>query len=408
MLQFTDECAALRKAKKGGPYLDMPAEPDPPVLREYWVQRGTTEGVTRLLEHSDKVTWYMDEFSGIVSGWDAYKSGKGSGDREFVLQLWNGGPGKNTLAGKTVVMRNASAVLCGGSTPVAMLKCAGGKLQNDGFLQRTMLCMVPDMVEGTDEPADMQAIAAYDRLLDNIAEMPGNCTLRLSPDAGRIYAEFCQSVLALVKSEDNEALSAHLGKWPGVAPRLMLVYQIIEAASHGQYLKPGDQISAGIASQVCRLLLEWQLSHLQHFWREIMADKAGRRFSQTVARYLLAHSELERLNFRDHISRPHWREFDSLKPWEIKEAVNSLISAAWISPEGVKNNSYGVPSSYTVNPKLAGLFEDQREQEIMTRSLKRDELQEKRREARTAGEDWLLASRLKSGLGPGFSLTGLP
>ena len=382
MSQYADDCAAARKAK--GP---RPPEPEPPVLREYWVQRGTTEGVTRVLEHSEKVVWYMDEFSGIVSGWDAYKSGKSSGDREFVLQLWNGGPGKNTLAGKTVVMRNASAVLCGGSTPVAMLKCAGGKLQNDGFLQRTLLCMVPDMIEGTDEPADMQAIAAYDALLDTIVDMPGGCTLRLSPDAGRIYSEFCAGVLARIKSEDNEALAAHLGKWAGLAPRIMLIYQIIESASHGQYVKHGDQISGQIAAQVCQLLMQWELSHLEHFWREIMADKVGRRFSQTIARFMLAHPELERLNFRDHISRPHWREFDSLKPWEIKEAVNSLVSAAWIQPEGLKNNTYGVPSSYLVNPRLAGAFQDQRAQEIVARAAKREELEEKRGRGREPGED---------------------
>lgn len=373
MQQYADDCTAARKNK--GP---RPADPEPPVLREYWVQRGTTEGVTRVLEHSDKVVWYMDEFSGIVSGWDAYKSGKGSGDREFVLQLWNGGPGKNTLAGKTVVMRNASAVLCGGSTPSAMLKCAGGKLQNDGFLQRTLLCMVPDMVQGTDEPADMHAIREYDRMLENVLAMPGGVTVKLSSDAGLIYAEFCNRVMQRIKNEDSEALASHLGKWAGLAPRMMLLYHIIERAAAGQWVSDSDTISPGIASQVCRLLLEWQLSHIQQFWHEVMADKVGRSFSKTISRYILANPQKATLNFRDDISRPHWREFDNLKPWEIKEAINSLISAAWIQPTSTKNNSYGVAPTYDVNPKLAEMFQEQREQEILVRNEKRAELQARR------------------------------
>ena len=83
------------------------------------------------------------------------------------MQLYNGGPGKNVLAGKTISLENASAVICGGTTPSAMVKSAGGRLVNDGFLQRTLLCMVPPKKAGRDSVPNAEAYAAYDRILEN-------------------------------------------------------------------------------------------------------------------------------------------------------------------------------------------------------------------------------------------------
>lgn len=371
---YEDDCAAARKAK-----MPRPEEPPAPTLREFWVQRGTTEGVTRVLESSPKVVWYMGEGSGLINSWDRYApGGKGSGDREFVLMLWDGGPGKNTLAGKTVSLNNASAVLGGGSTPAAMLSSCAGKLQTDGFLQRTLLCMVPDQVKGADTAPDSAALALYGRTIDGLQDMPP-CTLLLSAEAQQIYNDFCDELRALIIAErGNEALAAHLGKWYGLAPRLMLLYCLTDLASHGQMPADGQRIPGDIARQVCALLMEWQLTHLRQFWHELMSEKIGRKFAQTIAKYILANPDIERLNFRNHISNPHWTAFDKLKPWEIKEAVNTLISAAWITPEEGRTNSYGVAANFRVNPKVATMFEAEREDELARRADKREQLEAQR------------------------------
>lgn len=374
MGQYADDCAAARKAKAS-----RPEEPPLPQLREYWVQRGTTEGVTRLLECSPKVIWYMNEGSGLINGWDRYAAGgKGSGDREFVLSLWDGGFGKNTLAGKTVTLNNASAVICGGSTPSAMLKSCAGKLQADGFLQRTLIAMVPDQIKGSDSVPDAAAIATYERVLDGLLDMSMGATLLLSPGAQAVYDDFCDWLREYIKAETNDSFASHLGKWYGLAPRLMLLYHLAEVAAAGQLPLDGQRVPEEIASQVCALLKGWQLSHLRHFWYELMTDKVGRKFAQTIARYILANPHLKRLNFRDHVSRPHWREFDALKPWEIKEAINTLTSAAWLTPDEARTNSYGVAANYAINPRVAALFEQQREAEQWRREAMRDELQGQR------------------------------
>jgi len=383
MKKYEDLCNAARKNGTG-----RPEEPEYPKLREYWVSRGTTEGVTRLLEHSSKVTWYVDEVSGLVNGWDAYKSGGKGNDREFVMQLYNGGPGKNVLAGKTISIENASAVICGGTTPSAMVKSAGGRLVNDGFLQRTLLCMVPPKKAGRDSVPNAEAYAAYDRILENILAMPGNATLKFSDAAQDIYSEFCADLELRIAHEDNESLAFHMGKWFGAFGRVALIYAIVEAANFGQFMQDGNRISADIAKQV-KAFFDWQRSHVSYFWNELMSDKGSRKFSQTISRYILANPQLDHIQFRDHIARPHWREMEALKPWELKDAINTLITAAWIVPNGNKNNSYGVPSSYQVNPRIEGMFSDERSREIEVRMVKRDELQKLRqaKREREAGED---------------------
>ena len=373
---YDDRVAEARKAKN--PVMPMD-EPPLPEYRQYWVSRGTTEGVTRLLETSRKVTWYMDEASGMINGWDRYASGgKGSGDREFVLMLWNGGRGKNTLAGKDIVLENASAVLCGGSTPIAMRICAGGKLQNDGFLQRTLLCMVRRKASGLDATPNAQAYEQYERIIDTLLEMHGTALVKMSPDAYRVYQDFVIKTGLRIEHEENESLASHLGKHEGLAPRLMLLYYMIERASMGQLIGSNDLISADIARQVCALLSDWQLSHLQEFWGEVMEGKPARGFAQIIANYILANDDKDTLNHRNDITKPHWLAWTKLQPNERKEAIMTLVNCAWLTPQGEKRNAEGLPNSYSVNPKIRSMFAQQAAEEREVRDLKRTELQRMR------------------------------
>lgn len=380
---YEDDCAAARKAKTA-----RPQEPQTPTLREYWLNQGTREGAVRMLQYSPKLCLYMDEISGWLNSNDRYvPGGKGSGDREFWLSCFNGGPSKTSLAGRTVSVPNASVVPCGGSTPSAMRLAAGGKLQSDGLLARMLVCMVPDAKEeGTDTDPDTAAAAVYDRILTNLIDMQHAATVKLAPDALAIYRAFCADLTARIKSEDSGELAGALGKWYGVWGRVALIYFLADCAAHGQVPLDGDLIPAAITAQVTDFFA-WQLTHQQQFWHEVMSDKKGRGFAQRIAKYILANPDLTTLNFRDHVARADWKALDALKPWEIQDAVNMLINAAWLNPIGDKRNTYGVPFAYDISPKIRGMFEARREQEIERRARDRDELQAMRDAAREPGED---------------------
>lgn len=380
---WLDECAAARKNK-----LPLPqGEPELPTLREYWMDSGTKEGAVRMLQHSRKILRYTDEISSFLTTMDRYaQGGKGSGDREFWLSCYNGGNTKVTLASKTVSIENASVVVVGGTTPSAMQQAAGGKLQSDGLLARMLVCMVhQEKTIGEDAPPDGAAIALYQQILETLIDIEHSATLRLSPDAATIYREFCDWLTVRMRDEDSPQLAGALGKWFGTWPRLALIYTMIDLAAHGQAPIDGQQVSADIARQVSDFM-RWNLTHQQEFYHEIMNTKAGRSFAQIISKYILANDELETLVFRDHIARPHWGTIEKLKPWEIKEGVNTLINAAWITPIGLKTNSYGVAGSFQINPKIRSMFDRQRQLEKERRAIIREELQAMRG-LREPGED---------------------
>lgn len=380
---WEDECAAARKNKAALPQ----GEPELPTLREYWMDSGTKEGAVRMLQYSRKILRYTDEISSFLTTMDRYAAGgKGSGDREFWLSCYNGGNTKVTLASKTVSIENASVVVVGGTTPSSMRSAAGNKLQSDGLLARMLVCMVhQEKTIGDDTVPDADAIGQYNKILGNLIDIEHSATLRLCADAAAIYREFCEWLTMRMRGEDNAQLAGALGKWFGTWPRLALIFTMTELAAHGQAPTDGMQVSAAIAKQVSDFL-RWNLTHQQEFYHEVMSLKAGRSFAQIISKYILANEAIETLNYRDHIARPHWGAIENLKPWEIKEAINTLVNAAWLNPVGFKTNAMGVAASFEVNPKIRSMFNTQREQEKERRAIVRDELQAMRG-LRDAGED---------------------
>ncbi len=379
--QYEADCAIAVKNKA-----PRPEKPELPVLTEYWLNNGTREGAVRMLQHSRKFCYFLDEASAFITALDRYaQGGKGSGDREFWLSTWNSGPSKVSLANRTMSIPNSSAALCGGTTPSSMRSAAGGKLQADGLLARFLICNIPDKEAGVDTVPDAQAAAMYDRILSNLIDMRHGATIKLSTDAAAIYREFCDDLTRRIRSEDSDEICSSLGKWYGLWGRLALIYFLTDCAAHGHVPTDGATIPAGIAKQVTDFL-RWQVGHQQQFYYEIMSNRAGRKFSQLIARFILAHDELDELNFRDHISRPHHKAMEALKPWELKEAINTLINAAWITPKGFKTNTHGVPGAYEINPRIRSMFEDERENEKERRAIIRDELQAMRG-LREPGED---------------------
>lgn len=368
--QYEAACAIAVREK-----LPRPEKPEMPVLTEYWLNNGTREGAVRMLQHSRKFCYYLDEASAFITALDRYAAGgKGSGDREFWLSTWNSGPSKTSLANRTISIPNCSAALVGGTTPTSMRNAAGGKLQSDGLLARFLICNIPDKLSGDDTTPDAAAIGVYDRVLSNLIDMKHSATLKLSAGAAEIYREFCDDLTKRIRSEDNDELTASLGKWYGTWGRLALIYHLTECAAHGQAPIDGHTIPASIAAHVTAFM-RWQIGHQQQFWFETMSNKVGRKFAQLIARYILANEELTVLNFRDHVSRPNHKALESLRPWEIKEAVNTLINAAWLTPIGMKTNTYGVPNSYDINPRIKSMFDDEREQEKERRAISREALQ---------------------------------
>ena len=357
--------------KEGKP---RPEEPEHPEIEQIWLDKATMEGARDVLKYSPRgVIWYRDEVSGLIAEFDRY-SGKGpSGDRQRFLKLFDGGVDKQNLANhRQEIVPNWSAVLCGGIQPDAVIKYLGS-LQNDGLLQRTLLCMAAPKKPGKDSRPDYSASTQFKKILMTLREHHGDLVIRMSPEASEIRTAFVRQMATRIRYEENISLASHMGKWEGYCSRLMLLYHLIDRAANGQQPNEHDRISAATAQSVVSFFLDWQLSHIQEFWNELMGDKRERSFAQTIARYILANLGMTEISTRT-IYKAHWKQWDNLKPWERKEAMGLLVNAGWLTPKGVARSNDGLHRDWLINPQIKTIFAAQAAEELEARALRKQDM----------------------------------
>jgi len=358
-----------------------PEEPEEPTLFELWFEKGTTEGLREKLHYNTRgLIWYREEVSGAIAEFDRYSPGKkgGSGDRQLFLQLFDGGASKISLANnRQIIVKNWSAAINGGIQPTAVIKYLGD-LQDDGLLQRMLICMARKKNPGRDSEPNYAPEHALRKVLHTLVEHHGDCIVRMSPEAAEIREKFVRHIAMLIKYEENPSLASHMGKWEGYCSRLMLLYHLIDLAAQGQQPGPNERISAKTAQQVVDFFMQWQLSHVQEFWNELMSERVERSFAQEIARDILYFSDRQEWALRDfYKNHPRWGK---MKPWERKEAINTLILSEWLTPKGSKKNSDGMYTHYLRNPLVISRFAEEAEEEKRAREERRAQMQALRAE----------------------------
>lgn len=374
---------AKRVAIKEGK-TEPPPKPDHPEIEQIWLDKATMEGARDVLQYSPRgVLWYRDEWSGAIAELDRYsKKGGGSGDRQRFLKLFDGGVDKQNLADhRQILLPNWSAVVCGGIQPAAIVKYLG-ELENDGLLQRTLICMARAKKPGRDRTPNWLAMKQFEKILIELRHAHGSVTVRMSEEAAAVRNEFVQHMATRIKYEQNLPLASHMGKWEGYSSRMMLLYHLIDRASKGQQPSDSDVISGETAKQVVRFFLDWQLSHIQEFWNELMNEKVERNFACTIARLIMANPGLLELSLREHVYKPHWSQWDRLSLAQRKEALGVLINSCWIVPKGDRRNGEGLHTTYMINPKVHVHFAEEAAEERIARQIKREELEKMREESR--------------------------
>lgn len=383
--------AEARKAAVKNRDISPPAEPEAPPQEEIYCNAGTLQGVRMALKNTPRgILWFRDEWSGMIGEFDRFNNG--SGDRAEVLEMYNGGQKKTRLASAPIVVPNLSAVLCGGITPSAILQFAGpGKLQDDGLLQRFLICMGRRQSDEHDVAANPEALSGYVRVLKNLRAMScAGPSIKMSPEAYKVRQSFMESQKALESDESLPSpMRSQLGKWQGLFARLCLLYHLIDLASHGQWPGDKEQVSGDTAQKVSNLLLLWQYSHLEEFWLDMMTTGGGYSFVQRVANYILRFKLLT-VNHNRHIVGPHHNGWTKLCFNDQRDALQRLENAGWWLPDSAKKNRQGFPSSWVVNPAVHTKFTVRAAESGAERDRIRAELQRLRARAadeRTAGSD---------------------
>lgn len=333
--------------KQGAP---EPAEPEEPRDRKLVSHDMTTEGARDFLLQNPKALLFADELSGWIGSFDAYRAVASGKDRAFWLQAYNGGRFNAERAGRSITVPNASACILGGITEDSMRMLAG-KLQSDGLLQRMMIVCSQRATVGEDRAPNVDAMARYKNLIREIYNSPSlGVPVALTSAASDAWQQFAREMDVLKASDQfSPPIRATVGKYEGLAARLMLVCHLAEHAAAGTHPAPTLDVSA--AERACNLIRFWLLPHMTEFWDRIMGGSEYTSDVMAIAGHLLAKGRLE-FSMRD--LRNDYKRVEKLGQAGRKQVMTALEDMAIIRPKRSERSRTidALPAWYEVNPRF--------------------------------------------------------
>lgn len=345
----------------------FPDKPEPPIIERLIVEDTTVEKLSEILATNPRgILCIADELSGWFGAMDAYKQGAGGKDRANWLEIYNGGPRRVDRIGRgSYLVPNWSACMLGGIQPDTMRKVAAN-MPADGLLQRFMLVVGRSGRAGSDRMPDLQAQECYRATVDHIFSLQPHDEPHKLSDAAKAYHD--EIVAFAYKMIDLGCLPAglmsHLGKWEGLAPRLMLTFHIIEAASVGQY--PAALVSGETAARVRGFMMDFLFRHALVFYSDILGDNGYTDAVRWIGGYVLAKGK-DSIENRELIQNYGW--WKAAKEWERGIVIQRLIDYSWLAPKNAAKDRFkAVPAQMVVNPQVFDLFRDQAEREKVRRA----------------------------------------
>jgi hypothetical protein len=333
---------------------DAPPKPKKPTQRRIIVNDATVEALSDVLTDNPRgILSYFDELSGWIGSFDAYRDRGVTKDRANWLELYNGGPRTiDRVKRGTVMVPNWSSSLCGGITP-AEFKRVIGKVTGDGLLQRLIVVFGRATGEGQDREPDMSAVSAYsdtiERLLAMSPQTPEDSLFTLASDAQEIRCRVTRLVNKLAATPlPSPPFKAHLGKWEGLFPRLLLTFHLTEAASEG--VKPSPIVDGDTAERVGRLMLDFLLPHAARFYGEVIEKDEYDDHVRWIAGHILA-GKVAKLTVRDI-----GRAYRALRGDRaaIERVMEVLSQISWVKPKDARRGQ--PPSCWEVNPRVHAVF----------------------------------------------------
>lgn len=348
---------------------------EPPPARPAWlqliVQDTTTEALAdALIDNPRGVLAVQDELSEWIGSMDAYTGKSVQKDRPAWLQAFEGGPRSlNRVMRGRAVIPNWSTAIVGGIQPDVVRRLMGGVGTGDGLLQRFLVVALAPAGQGVDREADETAAAAYRSLVRDLYEIrEEDVVVTLAPAAAEAWREYMRAVhgVADALSGGQEQFATHLGKWPGILARLLLVFHVVECAGRRQH--PGAvAVSLKSAELVIGLARRYLLPHAASFYGTVLNERSHHQTAAKVADVILVRA-WQSFTSRDLAAQwKGWRGFDE----RYQGAVLAYLEMCnWITPSDAQPKAGRRPSDpYNVNPAVHERFSEQceRERERRTR-----------------------------------------
>ena len=351
--QWEADCAAEKAANPKHP--DLPPEP---VLERLWTADATIEKLATLLtdEVSRGLLVVRDELAGVVFDLNRYKAT--GGDRQFLLQAYSGGAYTvDRLSRPSIFIPDLLVSIVGGVQPERAREIFTGGV-DDGLAAR-FLTVWPEVTsdfQTIDRLPDTRLRDALNDVADALFRTDWASVLlvddfrpqpfcRLSPDAQTLFNEWHVATMKAARSRQVEArLAARIGKYPGLASRLILEWHLVEYAA-GRESYP-ERVSANTVGKVLDLFDSYVEPMERRVYGEYASSPiaiAGRQVGAWIRQHETA--ALTPRNVR-RLQYPGVREAG-----EAEAVVEWLCSMGWLRE--VERSRFGRPAQwYRVNPKL--------------------------------------------------------
>ena len=386
------KAAAFDAARARAKEMELTPAPlsDRPTMRRLTATDATMEQLAYVLAGNPRgILLIRDELMGWIGSFDAYHGNGVGKDRTAALELANGGPRQidRVRQGGSVRVPNWGASVLGGVQP-DRLREAAPKLLTDGLLQRILLWNAKTLGRGVDRVPDRAAIGAYaatlDRLLDIDIGTAQPVTLSADAQVYRLEVEQVAEAMAALPTTAT-ALCDHLGKWPGIFARLLLVIHAIEYASiagaaPSVFDSLAPEVSGGTARRARDLMLGFFLPSAERiygdFFRSTDVDGSHARW---IAGYILTR-KLASVSARE-IKRAYREVRSVADDGAIDRAMGVLRRARWVSDEQVEKKGSRI---WPVNQIVHVRFTERAAAETLRREAERRKIDEAAREMNRA------------------------
>jgi hypothetical protein len=362
MDRWRSDCAAARQEDPKHP--DLPTEPQ---LRWLVVDDATTEKLSDLLqpEISRGLVFVRDEVSGLIRELERYRAR--TGDREFLLQAYTGGP--KSVARVTrppVFVPDLLLNIVGGIQPdVAREVFASGA--DDGLGER-FVAVWPELQENFvdvdrypdkskrnafDEVAKRLYMADWTKLLvtDEFSAVP---YCRVDSEAHELFSAWRAKTVLSTRGESpryEHRFGRRVGKYPGLAARLALVLHLFEHAAVERSALARESmrtVDSDVVARVTRLMDDYVLPMEQRVYRAYVVVPEAQN-ARRIARWI-RETRPEKFTARD-VRRKEWANLDDQVA--VAAALVWLYSRNWLR-EADPVRRMGRPSSdvFLVNPRV--------------------------------------------------------
>jgi hypothetical protein len=238
---WNDQC---KKADENGE-----PKPDKPNIREFYTVDVTREAVA-LIQSQQEDRGFLcnhDELSGLFSGQNAYRGGKG-GDKEALLSARDGSGLKvNRASGKRISTSGSYHSITGGTQPDTLKKMMGDFDDGSGQWARFMWCLI------FQKPARYISLEEAGSTIDemqsrlysvySLVQTYSPKTYTLSPEAENLYAAWFNQLDDLRLKEERQAFRAIYSKAKGNTGEMALILHLTNSAA-ARLRTPADMVSA--------------------------------------------------------------------------------------------------------------------------------------------------------------------